>query len=190
MLNLLGCEGKLTVWMSKLFDYLLVSLLWILCCIPILTIGASTGALMYTVYYCIQNDRGKVCHVFFRKFREQWKYATVIFLMFCLGILGIYAYIKLLKNPWGLVVPGVLLVIWFFIALGYSSLLDSGFKAVLKTSILLLFRRPLYTLFIGITLLAFILGTYVAPYIIVFSPAVAMRIVMIYLELILQGKTE
>ena len=43
--------------LGKLVDCVWVSILWVICCIPVFTIGASTTALYYTVHKSIRGDR-------------------------------------------------------------------------------------------------------------------------------------
>ena len=46
--------------MSKVFDVIVLSLLWTLCCIPVITIGPATTALYYAIVKSIRKDRGWV----------------------------------------------------------------------------------------------------------------------------------
>ena len=51
--------------LGKLVDCVWVSILWVICCIPVFTIGASTTALYYTVHKSIRGDRGYTTRTFF-----------------------------------------------------------------------------------------------------------------------------
>ena len=47
MKNLFNVENPVWVFMGKLVDMLLLSGLWVICSLPVVTIGASTAALYY-----------------------------------------------------------------------------------------------------------------------------------------------
>ena len=55
--------------LSKIFDVLFLSILWLIFCIPIITIGPSTTALYYTTAKVIRKDRGYVWHEFWLAFK-------------------------------------------------------------------------------------------------------------------------
>ena len=43
-------KGQLFMWSSTFADMVILGLCWILCSIPIITIGTATSALYYSVY--------------------------------------------------------------------------------------------------------------------------------------------
>ena len=47
MKNLFHVENPVWVFMGKLVDMLILSGLWVICSLPVVTIGASTAALYY-----------------------------------------------------------------------------------------------------------------------------------------------
>ena len=74
-------ESKFSQLLLKLCYACYLNLLWFVCSLPIFTIGASTTALYYA---CLKVVRGEESHVsaqFFRSFRENFKQATVIWLI-------------------------------------------------------------------------------------------------------------
>lgn len=70
--------GGYTGIMGKIFDLLLLGVLWIICCIPLITIGASTTALYYSVVKSVKKDKGYALREFFHAFRLNFVPATVI----------------------------------------------------------------------------------------------------------------
>ena len=70
---------------SKIANCILLNMLFLICCIPIVTAGASFTAMYYTVEKNIKNNRGYVCSSFFTSFKENLKKATPVWLL----ILGI-----------------------------------------------------------------------------------------------------
>lgn len=67
--------------LSKLVDCIYVSFLWLVCSLPIITLGASTSALYYTVHKSIRGGREYVGRSFFKSFRENFKQATLSWLV-------------------------------------------------------------------------------------------------------------
>lgn len=64
-----------------------LNILWVICSIPIFTIGASTSALIYSCMK-LQKDEGIVTHNFFHSFKDNFKQATGIWLLYLVvGIL-------------------------------------------------------------------------------------------------------
>ena len=62
------------------------NILWFICSIPIFTIGASTTALYYTCLKIVRNEEGNVTKTFFKSFKENFRQATVIWLiLFAIG---------------------------------------------------------------------------------------------------------
>ena len=47
MKEIFGFEGGFTAACSRIFDLMILGFLWILCSLPIITIGASSAALYY-----------------------------------------------------------------------------------------------------------------------------------------------
>ena len=70
--------GGYTGMLGKIFDLLLVGILWIICCLPILTIGASTTALYYSVVKSVKKGNGYTFREFFHAFRVNFVPATGI----------------------------------------------------------------------------------------------------------------
>lgn len=58
-----------------------LNILWLICSIPIFTIGASTTALVYSCMK-LQKDEGYVTENFFKSFKENFKQATGIWLIY------------------------------------------------------------------------------------------------------------
>ena len=65
-----------------------LNFLWLVCCLPIFTIGASTTALYYTSFKIAKDEGSFITTMFFRSFRQNFKQATIIWLiMLAAGLL-------------------------------------------------------------------------------------------------------
>ena len=58
-----------------------LNVLWLICCLPIFTIGASTTALYYTSFKIAKDEGSFITTMFFRSFKQNFKQATVIWLI-------------------------------------------------------------------------------------------------------------
>ncbi|MBQ9065174.1 MAG: YesL family protein [Blautia sp.] len=76
-----GFGGAYTTIISKIFDVLMLGVLWLICSLPFLTIGASTTALYYAVVKSVKNDTGYASTMFFKSFRQNFRQATILWLV-------------------------------------------------------------------------------------------------------------
>lgn len=79
-----------SVWrfIGKFWDIIILSILWMVCSIPIFTIGASTTAMYYVTLKLVRDEDGYTFRSFFKSFKENFKQATIIWLIFLVvGIL-------------------------------------------------------------------------------------------------------
>lgn len=58
-----------------------LNLLWFICCIPIVTIGASTTALYYTSLKIVRGEDNAIASKFFRSFRQNFRQSTFLWLI-------------------------------------------------------------------------------------------------------------
>ena len=75
-------DGKFFRFMSKLADLMILNLLWILCSVPIITIGASTAALYKVTMEMAENRESYVVRTFIRTYLDNMKRATVGWMAF------------------------------------------------------------------------------------------------------------
>lgn len=56
--------------MSRGFDLFVLGLLWLLCCLPVVTVGASSAALYYAAVKSVKQRKGYAVQEFFRSFKQ------------------------------------------------------------------------------------------------------------------------
>lgn len=78
-------------FLNLLGQLILLSILWTICCLPIITIGASTTALYYTVVKVLRRNRDSLFAAFFREFRGSFLQSLNINMVF-LCYYGVLAY--------------------------------------------------------------------------------------------------
>ncbi len=74
-------ESRFSQLLLKLCYACYLNLLWFVCSIPIITIGASTTALYYACLKIVRDEENNVAAQFFRSFKENFKQATVLWLI-------------------------------------------------------------------------------------------------------------
>ena len=89
-------DSKFMQAMARVSDLVILNLLFLLSCVPLITIGAASAAL-YTVCFRIGTDREQgVCRSYFRAFRENFWQGTILWLIavvfFGAGIVNVFLF--------------------------------------------------------------------------------------------------
>ena len=88
------------IW--RLFGYVgeivMLSLLWGVCCIPLVTIGTSTTALYDTVVHVIRRREDELFPRFFRTFRAELKTGTLSTLLWAAVLAALYFVFRLIHD--------------------------------------------------------------------------------------------
>jgi uncharacterized membrane protein YesL len=171
---LFDIENPVMRYILKIFDCMCLSLLWLACCLPILTAGAATTALYATVYRYLRKDEGHLLRTFLSAFRENWKRSTLVWLVIlAVGILlgvdmlvfrtmalqgqflgKLYWVILLLIGVW---------ITWLVYAFAYCARFHGSVKDVLRGSALLMLLHPLRALTVFLPTAAGVLVVCMAP---------------------------
>ena len=91
--------------LSKLADLIWLNILATICCIPIITIGASLTALHYVVLKMVKDEEGYITRSFFKSFKENFKQATLMWLMLLVVFILLVADFMIFRFS-GIVFPG------------------------------------------------------------------------------------
>ena len=75
-------EGPVFSFLSRLADLFWLNLLFILCCIPVITVGAASTALYYVTLKMAKDEEGYITKSFFKSFKYNLIQATVIWILF------------------------------------------------------------------------------------------------------------
>lgn len=81
MENFFNPEGSVMRALSRIADLAILNILWLLCSIPVVTAGAATTALYYMTVKMVKNEEGYLVRGFFKAFRENFKKATIVWLL-------------------------------------------------------------------------------------------------------------
>ena len=103
MERLFSPDGGFMHFLSKLSDICIISILWLMCCIPVVTIGASTTAAYYAMVKVVKKERGTLLREFWSSFKRNLKDSIIINAIYLLivGILvfNIYSMYQQIGNP-------------------------------------------------------------------------------------------
>lgn len=142
-------DGGLMQTLSKLFDCICLAFLWIICCVPIFTVGASTTALYYAYNKAIRQKRSYAFKEFFHGFKISFKQSTVVWLIVLLlyvvtifdimilrGVSGSVGFAKIVLAF--ILAMIVFLTMWVTYVFPYMARFENHTKAVLKNSAIIM----------------------------------------------------
>lgn len=97
MKNLFSIENPIIQFLARVGDLILVNFLFLICSIPIVTIGASLAGLNKVTQDIACDEEKGVFKTFFRAFRDNFKQATIAWLAILLFIVGMTCYFLLAR---------------------------------------------------------------------------------------------
>lgn len=74
-------DSPLMQALNKMADLMWLNVLTILCCIPVVTVGASLTAMHYMLLKIVRNEETYITRGFFKSFKDNFRQATVIWLI-------------------------------------------------------------------------------------------------------------
>lgn len=80
-MHLFRADGPIYEIITKFTNMVLLSLCWLLCSIPVITIGASTAALYAVCFKMLKDEEGHVLRQFFSYFKSNFRQATLSWLI-------------------------------------------------------------------------------------------------------------
>ena len=126
---------------SRLIDLIVAGLYWLICSLPVITIGAASTALYYAVVKCVQHERGRLTGVFFSAFRREFRQSTLTWLIYigytaviaadayAIGAAGLGGVLGILR--WVFFLPALLSLPWMFAYISrFSNNIKGSFKFV------------------------------------------------------------
>ena len=81
MSNFFNMDNGLFRALGKLADLMLLNILFLVCSLPIFTIGASFTAMYYVTLKLAENEEGYIARGFLKSFKQNFKQATIIWLI-------------------------------------------------------------------------------------------------------------
>lgn len=113
-MKFLSLDSPLMQGLGKMADLLWLNVLTLICCLPIVTIGASLTAMNYMALKIARNEECYITRGFFKSFRENFKQATLIWLLFLAVILVLTGDFLIMRNSgieFGNIFQGIIMAI-------------------------------------------------------------------------------
>lgn len=120
--RLFDLDSPVMRFLSKVADLMILNFIALMCCIPIITIGASMTALHYVLLKMVRNEEGYIVKSFFKSFKENFKQATIIWLII-LVFLIIFVVDLFVFNYSGIEFPAVFRIVLLSLAFFASMML-------------------------------------------------------------------
>lgn len=91
MRNLFNMDNPIFRTLGKLADLMILNIVFLICCIPVITIGPALTGMSYVTLKMAECEEGYIAKSFFKSFRQNFKQGTIIgLIMLVIGlILGI-----------------------------------------------------------------------------------------------------
>ena len=89
MKDLLNPEGVFFQFLSRVGDLIILNVLFLICCVPIVTVGAAYAALCKVCMDMVYEQEAGMVKGFFLAFRENFKQATIVWVVELLVIVSL-----------------------------------------------------------------------------------------------------
>ena len=115
-------DSSFMQFLGKAADMLILSMLWILGCLPVLTIGTSTTALYYASIKAVK-DEGSAVKNFFKSYRENLKQSILAELLLLLFAYILFLDIQIIYSMQG-ILGEILKVMFWVVFFAYIAVLN------------------------------------------------------------------
>lgn len=150
-------DTSITRLLSRLVDLILLNILWLICCLPIITIGAATTSMYDVLIRFAFHEDIPVIQTFFKKIIHHLKKSTVIYIISVFGVLFLI-FDFWCSLQWNISFKFVFQVVilsvgYFFVALvSYIfptlAYFDENILKTIKHAFVLAMKSGIYTVFI------------------------------------------
>lgn len=93
--NFFNPEGSIMKALSRIADLAILNILWLICCVPVVTAGAATTALFTVTLKMVKNEESYIFREYIKALRRNFKQSTIIWviLLAIMMVLGTDYYI-------------------------------------------------------------------------------------------------
>ncbi len=172
MFSFLNIDSPFYKTLSKITNYLILGLVWVIACIPVFTIGPACTALYSTHHKVIKNSNGYVWATFWQQFRANFKQGfllglVMLVILLVFGFDFYFLFIMSDANNMNLLtiifaVMAVLAVMWMQYWFPYISHIEDPIKTVLKNTLIMTFAHlPQSILILLVFALCLVINVYV-----------------------------
>lgn len=197
MHRLLDIDNPIIRVIIKLFECMILSVLWVVFSLPIITMGAASTAVYSSVYHHIRKDEGYLWKSFWSAFKENFKRSTLAWLPMLAMILFLIYDVLVLRaliqngNPLGRLF-GIILVLlfvaaaWAMYLAAYCARFQGRVKDMLRFSFYLMMAHPLRAIGVMIAVIGSISMILVVPGLAAILPALVFLVSSLLIEQVFQ----
>lgn len=193
MHGLFDYDSKVASLISKITDCIILGFFWLVCSVPVFTIGASSTALYYAVDKSIIHNRGYAWKEFVTSFKDNFKQTTQIWvIILCAYILGWADCVLLSKFGMDFPLSKVSIVVvrtgmfmvtlWVLYLFPYMARFTDGKRSAMKKSALIAAANLPWTLLLLAILVVAVLFAVVLPIASIVLPVMYMLVANLILE--------
>lgn len=190
---LFDIDGPVMRRVIKFTDCMILSVLWIIFSLPVITAGAASAALYTTIYEYIRKDKGTLWRTFWNAFRENFKRSTAVWCitlliqLFIIADVMIFRSMKINGELLGSLYPLMLVVFlisvtWSVYTSAYAARFNGSARDVLRLGFLLMAIHPLRSLGVLISVLCGAALVITVPGFIAVMPAAVYLLCSVFLE--------
>lgn len=165
-------ESPVFQFLGTLFDFVILNVLFLITCIPVVTIGPAISALYTVTLREVRNEQGYIIRSYFTAFKENFKHSFLLSVLYTIvGAILLYnlAFWAQMKTAVGsifliiIAACTLLYAISLLYVFALSARFENTIKRTVKNSLLIALANPVQTLMILlITVIGFALA-YVSP---------------------------
>ena len=192
-MNFFNPDNWLWRGFGRLADFFILSALWIICSIPVVTIGAASIALYDSVAHCIRYNEGGMIRRFFRTFKKELGRGILLTVVWAvIGYLFNVSYQILVQMGNDNATWGIISVVYFFTlsipvgiacwAIGLESRFSYSFGQLHKNAVIFTFGYLPRTFAV---IAIFVLGYNVLinlPFLLIFLPGIMVNLQSMFME--------
>lgn len=179
MNRIFNMDNKFFTFMSRVADLIILNIAFLICCIPIVTIGASITSMYYVTLKMARNEESYILRSFFKSFKQNFKQSTIIWLILLAAglLLGIdfqivrqidtNTFIKVISYCLYIIVLVYAMVISYVFAL--IARFENSVKNTLKNSLLMSLRHLPFTFLILIVTFVPLVLTLTIPIVLIYG---------------------
>ena len=167
-MKLLDPDSPIMSFLARVADLVILNVLWLLCCLPVVTIGASTTAMYHVVRHLQKESISSVTRDFFRSFKSDFRQATPVYLLLLIPAAAVVMNAWILSAQSSDVVPVYVRAIWMVSALMLTFVVsfvypvmayfdDTVWKTLRTAAVLAVAKLPRTVLISAINLLPIIM---------------------------------
>lgn len=167
--------------LNRVGDLMIMNFLMILCCIPVITAGAAFTAMHYVLLKIVRGEEGYLIKGFFKSFKENFKQATLIWLLMLL-VIAVYVGDSLIFNysaltfPKPLVIAVVAVAVLLAMMAVYVFPLQARFENTVKNT----FKNAMILAFANLPKTLLMMGCYILPAVIVYFSTYSLLFVFMF----------